>query len=82
MRKLFFIAIFSFCALSFSNATECSSGGEGASGCSVTLNLPGGGGVTYSVTCREGYYACCNAVVIGESGAKCVKESEESKGLG
>jgi len=52
----------------FANA-DCSAGGPGSSSCSVTVQTIGGG-VTYSVECREGYYACCNAL-----GAGCLRET-------
>ncbi len=47
---------------------SCSSGGQGSSSCSVTVDTVAGG-VTYSVTCQSGCYACCN----GFNGAKCFK---------
>lgn len=46
----------------------CASGGEGASQCGI-----GVAGMECTITCRDGYYACCN--VLG--GCQCVKEEED-----
>lgn len=52
----------------------CNSGGEGASSCSDsgTVTIMGN---TYSwdnsVTCQEGYYACC-----GMTGAECIENGD------
>jgi hypothetical protein len=42
-------------------AYECLVGGpnSGATGCEIGWGVPGSGGEC-SVTCMEGYYACCN----------------------
>jgi len=53
----------------------CSSGGPGSSECSVTMEVPGGASVTYSVKCREGYYACCNAI----GGAVCNERGSQNR---
>ena len=50
---------------------KCYSGGEGASECSVKPSSLSVGKAECSVTCKTGYYACCNDVA-GECG--CVKE--------
>ena len=45
-------------------AFTCSSGGPGSSSCSVGVDGGGGGitgGVSCSVTCSGGYFACCNS---------------------
>lgn len=44
--------------LSVTSATTCDSGGPGSSGCSTSSVL--GGGILCSVTCNQGYYACCS----------------------
>lgn len=44
------------------NATFCYNGGVGAASCSIDAGITIGGGVSAacSVSCREGYYACCS----------------------
>jgi hypothetical protein len=61
------------------SATKCAGGGPGAASCSAStateMAVAGtGGGFTYeaSVTCRDGFYACCNSSATGAS-AKCIK---------
>lgn len=49
---------------------ECTAGGPGSSSCSVTVDTLAGG-ITYSVTCNEPCFACCNGLPGG--GAKCFK---------
>lgn len=60
-------------------SAKCAGGGPGASSCSTSsateMTIAGsGGGVTYeaSVTCRDGFYACCNVSATGAS-ANCKK---------
>lgn len=45
---------------------SCNSGGPGSSSCSIGM-----AGFSCSVTCQEGYYACCNYVG-SNSGCHCV----------
>jgi hypothetical protein len=47
---------------------RCAAGGEGAGGCSLTIG-PG----ECSVSCKDGYYACCNLL----GGCRCVAEEAE-----
>ena len=51
---------------------ECTSGGPGASTCSITEVF----GIKCSVTCRDGYYACCKS---STTTCVCVKEGGGSK---
>lgn len=70
MKKLMAMALIigmRFMIPSATLAYTCSAGGEGASACSVTTTVMGSG-VTYSITCSAGYYACCHGV----EGAKCI----------
>jgi hypothetical protein len=45
----------------------CTSGGQGSSSCSVTEVF----GLSCTVSCRDGYYACCNS---SNTTCKCIKE--------
>lgn len=60
----------------------CITGGEGSSSCRLSVEVNGGvsvlgngsnGGVsvTYTTSCQEGYYACCNLV-----GARCARNQQ------
>ena len=58
-------------------STACFSGGPGSPSCSLSYEVSGevvgtGGSVTISITqvCREGFYACCNAI----NGGSCKEE--------
>lgn len=48
--------------VAFSTSSRCAAGGEGSSSCSIEV-----AGGSCSVSCNDGYYACCN--VLG--GCKC-----------
>jgi hypothetical protein len=58
---------------------DCISGGEGASSCSTTKEIPGGY-ETITRNCREGYYACCTDKM-ETSGCRNNDGSDEPKGL-
>lgn len=48
----------------------CGAGGPGSTGCSIEAL-----GFSCSVTCAEGYHACCNATGLGggTAGCRCVQ---------
>lgn len=56
----------------------CTTGGPGSDKCSIKVSV---GPVTtdYSVSCRAGYYACCDAPPTGT--ARCIYSSQENKTL-
>lgn len=70
-KKILTIALaFSMaCLVSFDvSSASCDAGGPGATSCSSSTTVQGtiagsGGSTTHtaSVTCGEGYYACCNS---------------------
>jgi hypothetical protein len=81
MMKKVLIIVFVAIATMFTSELSakkksCTSGGEGATSCSITVSgeltitlYGAGGSVTQAVSCGDGYYACCNV-----SGAKCIEE--------
>ncbi len=52
-----------------SSTTTCDSGGEGSSSCSISIQNQ-----SCNVECSYGYYACCNARVLGGLSCKCYKK--------
>lgn len=54
------------------NASTCSAGGPGSSSCSISGEIVGTG-ITVSVSCQDGYYACCKLLVAGDPYAECIK---------
>lgn len=72
LKKAF--VFFSLCIIvplfSLNAGIICKSGGKGSSSCSMRI-VVFGTGVERSVTCEEGYYACCDF-----SSAGCVKENQ------
>lgn len=76
---LAFVLLFS--AQTFSNA-NCQVGGEGATSCSITHSQFFGLITTeYSVSCGDGYYACCNEGVNGHPTANCHESHHNNEGL-
>lgn len=73
MKKMFILTLFAS-ALLFSFSPEiseaCKTGGEGATACSYEATIMGTG-ISNSVTCGDGYYACC-----GVNGAGCVDSNQ------
>jgi hypothetical protein len=49
------------------------SGGPGASSCSISQEYPGGLASSKSVSCQDGYYACCIKDGWGNLSAHCIK---------
>lgn len=80
-KKILTIALaFSMaCLVSFEvSSASCDAGGPGSTSCSSSTTVEGtiagsGGSTTHeaSVTCGEGYYACCNSSA-RKSSASCV----------
>ncbi len=69
MKKLAItVCVLSALALSWPAQSGCLRGGEGATACSSSIKI-GGLGIGGSVSCGEGYYACCGLIK-----AKCIKQ--------
>lgn len=54
------------------NVYACDPGGPGASSCTISRTYPTGAGVSKSITCIDGYYACCTKDTWGDLSAFCV----------
>jgi len=81
MKKIFsFIFALSIVLISpFNSYASCEAGTPGATSCTLSKKIGAGLAtgsidvdITISITCGDGYYACCNIPVFGDASAKCI----------
>ena len=58
---------------------QCTSGGPGSTSCSGSWTIAGTG-VSCSVTCSSGYYACCYLSLMLDPKCVCKKSSKQNMG--